>query len=54
MDRTVADLNIAYFKKLLESETEPAKRETIERLLAEEEAKLARTQTDNAGRPNKS
>jgi len=54
MDRTVADLNIAHFKKLLESETEPAKRETIERLLAEEEAKLARTQTDNAGKPNKS
>jgi len=54
MDRTVADLNIAYFKKLLESETEPAKRETIERLLAEEEAKLALTQNDKAGTPNKS
>ena len=54
MDRTVADLNIAHFKKLLESETDPAKRETIVRLLADEEAKLARTQADKAGQPNKS
>ena len=44
MDRTVADLNIAHFRKLLATETDPAKRQTIERLLAEEEAKLARTQ----------
>ena len=51
MDRTVADLNIAYFKKLLETETDPAKRQTIERILAEEEAKLARAQAD---KPNKS
>ena len=44
MDKTVADLNIAHFKKLLAVETDPAKRLTIERLLAEEEAKLARAQ----------
>ena len=42
MDRTVADLNIAHFKKLLETETDPVKRKTLQRLLAEEEAKLAR------------
>jgi hypothetical protein len=42
VDRTVADLNIAHFKKLLSTEVDPDKRRTIERLLAEEEAKLAR------------
>jgi len=41
MDKTVADLNIKHFKKLLASETDPVKRQTIERLLAEEE-ELAR------------
>ncbi len=45
MDRTVARLNIQHFRKILESETDPAKRQTIERLLAEEEAKLARAAT---------
>jgi hypothetical protein len=42
VDRTVADLNIAHYRKLLSTETDPVKRQTIERLLAEEEAKLAR------------
>lgn len=37
----MADLNIAHFKKLLETETDPVKRETLQRLLATEEAKLA-------------
>ena len=41
MDKTVADLNIEHFKKLLAAETDPVKRQTIERLLAGEEAKLA-------------
>jgi hypothetical protein len=41
MDKTVADMNIEYFKKLLETETDPVKRQTIQRLLAEEETKLA-------------
>jgi hypothetical protein len=40
MDRTVADLNIAHFKKLLEAETDAVKRETLKRLLATEEAKI--------------
>jgi len=41
VDKTVADLNIAHFRNLLSAETDPVKRQTIERLLAEEEAKLA-------------
>lgn len=41
MDRTVADLNIAHFKRLLETETDADKRELLTRLLALEEAKLA-------------
>jgi hypothetical protein len=49
MDKTVADLNIEHFKKLLAAETDPVKRQTIERLLAEEEAKLARALADKAG-----
>ncbi len=40
MDKTVADLNIEHFKKLLETETDPVRRRTLQRLLAEEEAKL--------------
>jgi hypothetical protein len=33
----------------LASETDPVKRQTIERLLAEEEAKLGRARADKAG-----
>lgn len=46
MDRTVADLNIEHFKKLLAIETDPIKRHTIERLLVEHEARLAATQSE--------
>jgi hypothetical protein len=46
VDKTVVDLNIAHFRKLLAIETDPVKRRTIERLLAEEEAKLARARAD--------
>ncbi len=42
-DKTVAHLNIEYFRKLLSSETDETKRQTILRLLAEEEAKLVST-----------
>lgn len=42
MDKTVADLNIEHFRKLLAIEADPAKRQIIKRLLSEEEAKLAR------------
>jgi hypothetical protein len=41
MDRTVADLNVEHFKKLLITEKDPAKRKTIQQLLAEAEARLA-------------
>jgi hypothetical protein len=44
------DLNIAHFKRLLSTETDPVKRQTIERLLAEEEAKLARVATGKGKR----
>ncbi len=41
MDKRIADLNIEHFRKLLASETDPAKRQTLLRLLREEEMKLA-------------
>ena len=53
MDRTVADLNITHFKKLLSAEADPVKRRTIERLLAEEEAKLAHAQSPKKDSPDK-
>ena len=40
MDRTVAYLNVAHFWKLLSTEVDPVKRQTLERLLQEEMAKL--------------
>ena len=50
MDKTVAELNVRYFKKLLEVETDPVKKQTIERLLAEEQAKLALGLANKNGR----
>ncbi len=41
MDRAVARLNIEHYRRLLATETDEAKRLTILRLLAQEEAKLA-------------
>jgi hypothetical protein len=41
MNESVAKLNIEYYKRLLASETDVTKRESIARLLIEEEAKLA-------------
>ena len=46
MDRTVAHLNIEHYRRLLEKETDEARRQMLMRLLAEEEAKL----TDSAPR----
>jgi len=40
MDKDIARLNIEHFRKLLERETDEARRTMILRLLAEEEAKL--------------
>jgi ABC-type uncharacterized transport system auxiliary subunit len=42
MDEAIARENIKHFRKLLETETEEAKRKTIVQLLNEEEAKLAK------------
>jgi hypothetical protein len=42
MHKKVANLNIGYYKRLLASESDAAKRESIVRLLVEEEAKLAK------------
>ena len=41
MDKAVARLNIEHYQKLLATETDAAKRETLRHLLGEEEAKLA-------------
>jgi hypothetical protein len=40
VDRTVARLNIEHYRRLLATETDAARRQTLQRLLAEEEAKL--------------
>jgi len=42
MNKTVATFNIEHYKRLLASESDATKREAIARLLAEEEAKLAK------------
>jgi hypothetical protein len=39
--RTIIELNIRHFRELLKTEQDPAKRDMIERLLAEQEQKLA-------------
>jgi hypothetical protein len=41
MDRTVARLNVEHFRKLLAEDIDETKRQSLLRLLAEEEAKLA-------------
>ncbi len=41
MDRAIARLNIEHYRKKLAEENDEAKRQTLLRLLAEEEAKLA-------------
>jgi hypothetical protein len=38
----VAEQNVAYFRELLETETDPKKRAIIEELLRQEEAKIVR------------
>jgi hypothetical protein len=39
--RTIIELNIRHYRALLRTETDASKRQTVARLLAEEEAKLA-------------
>ncbi len=41
VDKFIAQLNIAHFREKLATEQDEAKRQTLMRLLAEEEAKLA-------------
>ena len=41
MPQEIAKANIDHFKRLLETETDPQKREAIERLLLEQQHKLA-------------
>jgi hypothetical protein len=47
--RTIIELNIAHYRNLLKNEADASKREIIAKLLAEEEAKLAKIldQKDN-------
>ena len=45
MDRTVAHMNIEHYRRLLAVETDEARRQTLLRLLAEEEAKLSSAKT---------
>lgn len=52
MQRTISRLNIEHYKRLLESETDATKRQTVKRLLAEEEAKLL-AEPDGNNRNNK-
>ena len=40
--RTIIELNIAYYRNLLKDEANASKRQAIAKLLAEEEAKLAK------------
>ena len=40
--RTIVELNIQHYRELLKTETDPSKRRTIAKLLAEEEARLAK------------
>ena len=47
--RTIVELNIKYYRDLLKRETDSSKRQTIERLLAEEEAKLIKLLTSKKG-----
>jgi hypothetical protein len=49
VDRTVAHLNIDHYRRLLEKETDEQRRQTLLRLLAEEQAKVA----DNAPKDRK-
>ena len=43
--RMIVDLNIQHYRDLLKTETDASKRQTISKLLAEEEAKLAKLLT---------
>ena len=50
MDRSVARLNIEHYRRLLATETDATRRQTLQRLLTEEEAKLATQQPPEKNR----
>jgi len=41
VDRTVARLNVEHFRRLLATETDEERRQILQKLLTEEEAKIA-------------
>lgn len=41
MDRTVAHMNVEHYRRLLAVETDEERRQVLQRLLAEEEAKIS-------------
>jgi len=49
-DRFVAKLNIEHFQRKLAEETDEAKRQILKKLLAEEEAKLAKLEEASRGK----
>jgi hypothetical protein len=49
LDRTVAHLNIEHYRRLLATEIDEPRRQVLQRLLAEEEAKLAASETSDKG-----
>jgi hypothetical protein len=50
-ERTIIELNISHYRRLLTTVAEPRKRQTIATLLAEEEAKLASLDERRPGGP---
>jgi hypothetical protein len=48
MEKTVARLNIEHYRQLLATEIDEKKRQTLRRLLAEEEAKLQTLMTSKS------
>jgi hypothetical protein len=50
VDRAIARLNIEHFNRLLAQETDNGRRQTLLQLLAEEEVKLRRAESDLAKR----
>lgn len=47
--RRIVELNIDHFRRLLETETDPAKRKAIKQLLAEQEKMLMRLVNGETG-----
>ena len=48
--KTIIELNIKHYRDLMRSETDVSKRQTIAKLLAEEEAKLAKLLSEKRDR----